>query len=313
MMSPISHCSNATCGSLAYGSAVQWSPCDSASFSDDIPTSPTSSVKQGWEFTSSSLSQPSYFPPVSWDEEFLALTRSLQQEPTAEPAQPIEKLFDGDELARTAGMLVDAVKEESNPKFKSSAFLSFMRQVRDKEVVVDGNDLVRVSDATTTTSSVAQSRPTNAPIGMGPHQRSVVDTSQYNSTFGQRRKSVHFESTQDAVVSMDGGEEDTYWERENREYAAYWGEAEESKGASSARLIVPPLQEQGLQGKEWDTLQGSWDQWEATATGVKRVYEYHFQENNPYLIGQSSTTSHHTSHGIVEQVSGIGMVVGGTD
>jgi len=254
-----------------------------------------------------------FFPPVSWDEEFLALTRSLQQEPTTEVAQPIENPLDGDELARTAGMLVDAVREETNPKFKNSAFLSFMRQVRDKEVVVDGNDIVRASDATTTTSSEAQSRLINAPMGIGLQQRSVVDTSQHISTFGQRRKSVHFESTQDAVTSIDEGEEDAYWERENREYAAYWGEAEASKGASSTRLIVPPLQEQGLQGKEWDALQGSWDQWEATATGVRRVDEYHFQENNPYLVGQSSTTGYHTSHDIVEQVSGIGMVVGGTD
>ncbi len=251
------------------------------------------------------------FPPVSWDEEFLALTRSLQQEPRAEHASPIETAFDGDELARAAGMLVDAVKEETNPKFKNSAFLSFMRQVRDKEVVVDGNDLVPASEATTTTSSEAQSRPLNAPMGMGLQQRSVVDTSQYNSTFGQHRKSVHFETTQDTVTSIDGDEEDAYWERENREYAAYWGEADASRGASSARLIVPPLQEQGLQGKEWDTFQGSWDQWEATATGVKRVYEYQFQENNPYLVGQSSTTIHHTTHNIVEQVSSIGMVVGG--
>lgn len=104
-----------------------------------------------------------------------------------------------------------------------------------------------------------------------------------------------------------------YWERENSEYAAYWGEAEATKGVSAARLIVPPLQEQGLQGKEWDTLQGSWDQWEALATGVKRVYEYQFQEKNPYVVGQSSTTRQHTTHHIFEQVSGFGMVVGGTN
>ena len=250
------------------------------------------------------------FPPVSWDEEFLALTRSLQQEPSAEHTEPIEKALEGDELARAAGMLVDAVKEETNPKFKNSAFLSFMRQVRDREVVVDGNDMVPASEATTTTSSEAQSRPMNAPMGIGPQQRSVVDASQY---IGQRRKSVHFESTQDAADSIYEDEEDAYWERENREYAAYWGEADASKGASSARLTVPPLQEQGLQGKEWDTLQRSWDQWEATATGVKRVYEYQFQENNPYLVGQSSTTDLHTTHNIIEQVSGIGMVIQSKD
>ena len=201
-------------------------------------------------------------------------------------------------------MLIDAVKEETNPKFKNSAFFGFMRQVRDKEVVVEGNDMIPASGATTTTSSESQSMSISAPMRTG---LSVVDTSQYTPAVGRRRKSVYIDFAQD---SMDEDEGDAYWERENREYAAYWGQAEASEGVSSARLIVPPLQEQGLQGKEWDTLQGSWDQWEATATGVKRVYEYQFQENNPYLVGQSSTARHHTIHDIVEQVSGIIMIVG---
>ena len=243
---------------------------------------------------------------MSWDEEFLALTQSLQQEPATEHATPVEKPFDANELARTAGMLIDAVKEETNPKFKNSAFLSFMRQVRDKEVVVNGNDMVPASEATTTTSSEPQPRSTNAPIGTRLQQQVVADMVQDTMALGNRRKSVHFASTQDEVASMHEDEEDAQWERENREYAAYWSEAEASEGVASARLIVPPLQEQGPQGKEWDTLQGSWDQWDATATGVKRVYEYQFRENNPYLVGTSNTTRYHTRHNIAEQVGGIG-------
>lgn len=207
-------------------------------------------------------------------------------------------------------MLVDAVKEETNPKFKNSAFLSFMRQVRDKEVVVEGNDMVRASEATTTTSSETQSRSSSVPTRMGLQQQSVADTVQDTTTLNHGRKSVHFASTQDEVASIHENEEDAHWERENREYAAYWGEVKANEGVSSARLIVPPLQEQGLQGKEWDTLQRSWDQWEATSTGVKRVYEYQFQENNPYLVGTSSTTGYHTTH---EQVSDIRMIVGVRD
>jgi peroxin-5 len=251
-----------------------------------------------------------FFPPVSWDDEFLALTRSLQQVPVTEQAEPIEQASDGDELARTAGMLVDAVKGETNPKFKNSAFLSFMRQVRDKEVVVEGNDMVPTSEAATTTSSEAQSRSVNAPMRTGLQHWPVADTTQYTTALSQRRKSVHFKSTYDTMPLMGEDEEDAYWETENRSYATYWGEAAMSNGVPSTRMIVPPLQEQGPQGKEWDTLQRSWDQWEATATGVKRVYEYQFQQNNPYLVGQSSTTRHHMIHDIVDQVSAVGMVAG---
>jgi hypothetical protein len=52
---------------------------------------------------------------------------------------------DGDELARTAGALLDRVKDDRSAKFQQSSFLALMRQLRDKEVVVDGEQMVPVS------------------------------------------------------------------------------------------------------------------------------------------------------------------------
>ena len=54
-------------------------------------------------------------------------------------------LDDRDELARTAGALLDRVKGNQSEKFQQSSFLALMRQLRDKEVVVEGDDIVRVS------------------------------------------------------------------------------------------------------------------------------------------------------------------------
>lgn len=51
----------------------------------------------------------------------------------------------GDDLSRTAGRLVQAVADNESPKFRESNFMSLMRQLRDKEVVVDGNDMKNVS------------------------------------------------------------------------------------------------------------------------------------------------------------------------
>ncbi|KAL8799365.1 MAG: hypothetical protein Q9182_005937 [Xanthomendoza sp. 2 TL-2023] len=53
---------------------------------------------------------------------------------------------DADELARTAGQLLDNVKHDQSTKFQQSNFLSLMRQLRDKEVKVEGDNLVDVSD-----------------------------------------------------------------------------------------------------------------------------------------------------------------------
>ena len=52
---------------------------------------------------------------------------------------------DAEELARTAGQLLENVKGDQSQKFKESNFLSLMRQLRDKEVRVEGDKFVDVS------------------------------------------------------------------------------------------------------------------------------------------------------------------------
>lgn len=52
---------------------------------------------------------------------------------------------DADELARTAGQLLENVSGDQSKKFQDSNFLSLMRQIRDKEVRVEGDKLVDVS------------------------------------------------------------------------------------------------------------------------------------------------------------------------
>ena len=52
---------------------------------------------------------------------------------------------DADELARTAGQLLDNVIHEQSQKFQDSSFLSLMRQIRDREVHIEGDKLVNVS------------------------------------------------------------------------------------------------------------------------------------------------------------------------
>lgn len=52
---------------------------------------------------------------------------------------------EADELARTAGTLLERVQGETNQKFKQSTFLSLMRQLRDKDAFVEGDKLIYVS------------------------------------------------------------------------------------------------------------------------------------------------------------------------
>ena len=52
---------------------------------------------------------------------------------------------DGEELARTAGHLLEKVQGDSSQKFQESNFLTLMRQLRDREARVEGNKVVNVS------------------------------------------------------------------------------------------------------------------------------------------------------------------------
>lgn len=55
-----------------------------------------------------------------------------------------ESNVEADELARTAGALLENVKSETSKKFQESSFLSLMRQLRDREVTVEGDKFVDV-------------------------------------------------------------------------------------------------------------------------------------------------------------------------
>ena len=49
---------------------------------------------------------------------------------------------DNEDLARTAGKLLDSVQGDASEKFRNSNFLALMRRLRDREVVVEGDRMV---------------------------------------------------------------------------------------------------------------------------------------------------------------------------
>ena len=59
--------------------------------------------------------------------------------------QPEGSADEADELARTAGTLLENLQHDHSQKFKQSSFLSLMRQLRDHQVRVEGDQLVEVS------------------------------------------------------------------------------------------------------------------------------------------------------------------------
>ncbi|KAL4939772.1 hypothetical protein BDV06DRAFT_224717 [Aspergillus oleicola] len=60
--------------------------------------------------------------------------------PQANKEDPQTVVNDADELARTAGQLLNSVSHETNQKFRKSNFLALMRRIRDREVQVEGDE-----------------------------------------------------------------------------------------------------------------------------------------------------------------------------
>lgn len=65
--------------------------------------------------------------------------------PQVDQREPNQRGNDADELARTAGQLLDSVSHEQNQKFKESNFLALMRRIRDREIQVEGDEFREVS------------------------------------------------------------------------------------------------------------------------------------------------------------------------
>ncbi|KAI9673787.1 MAG: hypothetical protein M1829_003905 [Trizodia sp. TS-e1964] len=91
---------------------------------------------------------PSGSPYENWD---VAYAEAVQERIGADTIaggeqKPGGEAVDADEFARTAGLLLDSVGDNQSTKFQNSSFLALMRKVRDREVRVQGDKMVDVTD-----------------------------------------------------------------------------------------------------------------------------------------------------------------------
>ncbi|KAI6110544.1 hypothetical protein EDD16DRAFT_1610426 [Pisolithus croceorrhizus] len=211
------------------------------------------------------------------DQQMQQLSASTQSHPT-------------DQMARLAAQVIDSVKHEENPKFRKSAFMSLMRQLRDGEVVVDKEGFVSSESASTSTSEGA----TISSSMKGKGKARAMDVSDIESTA----------ETHSSISAHQGDAHEAYFQQENEDFRAWWeahytGPSTFTAESSTAGTPTSPavLQKRKEVG-QWHELQDAWEQFEATTTGVRPVVEYEFQEENPYMGGNLEVggTRHHAMH-----------------
>ncbi|KAJ6499061.1 hypothetical protein C8R45DRAFT_864346 [Mycena sanguinolenta] len=296
----------ASAGVSAAQQQPQWNP--SPMFS---PMRPMQNYGPAMGMGMMHLQQPQQTPAtqhdqISWDREFdtlLAATPASApqlREPQAAPqiTDAAQVAQDADELARTAGLLLETVRDAqtTNEKFQNSAFLGLMRGLRDREVVVEGNEVVENTGQQAAQADVkGKGRAVHGGVlGNGitgvPGLNSFVDEMLTNERYAKFHEERQRQRQGESVVEEDPNDE--YFRQENAEYQHYWNyQARASTSQAQLNTTNP-------QSNEWGHLQADWDAFEATSAGIKPVEVYEFQRNNPYLSDTPSlTTRHHLAHG----------------
>lgn len=238
---------------------------------------------------------------ISWDKEFSALDKILES-PAVQLGEQKQEVYqhnpaEADELARTAGLLLENVKNEQNPKFQNSQFIGLMRQLRDGQMIVEGNKMVESEGRTSSAADVkGKGRAidiTNTSSMRQPVFRNADPALQHTNFSGDAARALAAmanETQEDAQFGPES-EIDAYFREDNADYMRYWNENPAPVHHEAATA----------ESASWDKLQQDWDRFEATSTGIKPVINYQFQQNNPYLLGDSSQTRNHVMHANTRQ------------
>lgn len=266
--------------------------------------------------------QPQAAEPVladsSWESAFTQW-ESLQRETQADR-------IDDDELARTAARLLESVEHDTGAKFQQSQFLSLMKKLRDREVVIDGSEIVGADKGKSREPPTKESLHNLMSQGtfqstnnMAPPARALDPQVQSELEELWADEDRQREGVPSRAFVGDGGNiaermrEDDIDAREFERWSgtaagvtgakSSWEETMDDDFVGRAWTGREGAGVHGAQSNEWDKLQSDWDEFEASTAGVRRTRisepfpfeapQYHFNENNPYA---HATTRHHAAH-----------------
>jgi len=176
--------------------------------------------------------------------------------------------------------------------------MGLMQKLRDRETVVEGNDMVPAAEASSSwVQDFAKADIKGKGKAVDPSQFAPITTgvgASFASPETQRqRHSVHNDGETD---------EDRFWKQENADFQAYWQQANSQAAPSKYPMTEAEwARERGLasssyygttaQQEEWGKLQSDWEAFEANELGTQQLSQpkagqYVFQKNNPYVRHQ---------------------------
>jgi len=193
-----------------------------------------------------------------------------------------------DALAQTAGDILESISADQNPKLKQSSFLNLMRQLRDREVAVEGNEVVEGDGQGTYQSTSKLDK------GKARAQPSLIPDTQ-NATYHERlaQETMHgYEIMRDVWDDEDSIREQREREQAKpatRQFQGDGGAITEDQEdeemvderfdnrniISDPTTFEPQYANLRNDSRDWHHLQREWDAFEATATGIRPLHTTH--------------------------------------
>ncbi|KAI9316480.1 hypothetical protein BX666DRAFT_2019503 [Dichotomocladium elegans] len=217
---------------------------------------------------------------MKWDQEF-AEQESKDWVGEFEKQQETRADCDQEAMARTAGMLLETVDADNNPKFKNSKFMSLMRDLRDRKVRVEGSGLAPTDESSWATefrreNQAGSSAWVNDFVKQaGPPQSGNM----WSTEFAQKSERGWTESfdQQQQRQSTDNPLDD--WVKQYKNNIAHLYNA---------------------QDEAWDGMQKDWERIQTDQIGgyraANREYQqYNYAADNPYLVNPAALAQPHQS------------------
>ncbi|KAJ3219601.1 Peroxisomal membrane signal receptor PTS1 [Dinochytrium kinnereticum] len=189
-------------------------------------------------------------------------------------------------LSKTAGLLLDIVENASNPKFKSSKFLSFMKQIRDQELSIEGNKVVEAVKPVNGAASA---------LDWAQEFNPSVTTQSWEEEFmlesGPSQKPVDFatEFQQQQLNNSRSGELEWAEQFKQSEGLVQRDLEDEAMENAFQSYMNPQLRKEEARALDWET---DW----ANIKPTTHQFSYTFIPDNPYLSKPASVLQNMISH-----------------
>ncbi|OBZ86413.1 Peroxisomal targeting signal 1 receptor [Choanephora cucurbitarum] len=222
---------------------------------------------------------------VSWESEFKAQeANDWTTEFEQQQQQNVTASTDNEALAKTAGLLLDSVDVDSNPKFKNSQFMNLMRRLRDSEVAIQGDKMVETKSGHDWASEFNQQK--SDWIGEFANSQPKAGN-MWSDEFAKKvERNWTGEFHQEQKQHQLPGDWATEFQKNDQLHTLYGKGTEAEDWVEQYNRNISHLKE--TQDHEWDAMQRDWEHFQPgqgyRAAANPEYNTYQFSTTNPYLL-----------------------------